>query len=82
MDRKIGVFICECGPNISEKVDIDKVVKEVSSIDGVVVAEKFKLLCSEDGKKFLIDQIKKHNLTHLVVSACSPRDHQKRNLQV
>jgi len=53
MERKIGVYICECGPNIAEKVDIDKVIDAVSSIDGVAVAEKYKLLCSADGKKFL-----------------------------
>jgi len=39
MERKIGVYICECGPNISEKVDIDKVVEAVSSLDGVSVAK-------------------------------------------
>jgi len=59
MERKIGVYICECGPNIAEKVDIDKVIDAVSSIDGVAVAEKYKLLCSSDGKKFLEEQIKK-----------------------
>jgi len=51
MERKIGVYICECGPNIAEKVDIDKVIDAVSSLDDVVVAERYKLLCSADGKK-------------------------------
>ncbi len=82
MERKIGVYICECGPNIAEKVDIDKVIDAVSSIDGVAVAEKFKLLCSSDGKKFLTDQIKKQGLTHLVISACSPKDHEKTFMEV
>ena len=77
MDMKIGVYICECGPNIAEKVDIDKVIKAVSSLDNVAVVEKYKLLCSGDGKKFLEEQIKKHGLTHLVVAACSPREHQQ-----
>ena len=77
MDIKIGVYICECGPNIAEKVDIDKVIKAVSSVDNVAVVEKYKLLCSGDGKKYLEEQIKKHGLTHLVVAACSPREHQQ-----
>ncbi len=59
MERKIGVYVCECGPNIAEKVDIDKVLNAVSSLEGVAVAEKYKLLCSVDGKKFLEDEIKK-----------------------
>jgi len=82
MERKIGVYVCECGPNIAEKVDVDKVVDSVSSLDGVAVAEKFKLLCSADGKKFLEEQIKKHSLTHLVIAACSPKQHDKTFMEV
>ena len=44
MERKIGVYVCECGPNIAEKVDIDKVINAVSSLEGVAVVEKYKLL--------------------------------------
>lgn len=82
MERKIGVYICECGPNISEKVDIDKVIDAVSPIEDVAVVEKFKLLCSADGKKFLEEQIKKHGITHLVVAACSPKEHEKTFMEV
>jgi len=82
MERKIGVYVCECGPNIAEKVDIDKVLNAVSSLEGVAVAEKYKLLCSVDGKKFLEDEIKKHGLTHLVVSACSPKQHEQTFMEV
>ena len=82
MERKIGVYVCECGPNIAEKVDIDKVVGAVSSLDGVVVVEKYKLLCSADGKKFLEEEIKKHGITHLVIAACSPKQHEKTFMEV
>jgi len=82
MERKIGVYVCECGPNISEKIDISKVIDAVSSGEDVVVVERFKLLCSADGKKFLEEQIKKQGLTHLVVAACSPKDHEKTFMEV
>jgi len=82
MERKIGVYICECGPNISEKVDIDKVIDAISSIEDISVVEKYKLLCSADGKKFLEEQIKKQGLTHLVVAACSPKEHEKTFMEV
>ena len=82
MERKIGVYVCECGPNIAEKVDIDKVLNAVSSLEDVAVAEKYKLLCSVDGKKFLEDEIKKHGLTHLVVAACSPKQHEQTFMEV
>ncbi len=76
MEEKIGVYVCECGPNIAEKVDIERVLAAVSSIEGVAVAERYKLLCSEEGKKFLKENIEKHGLTHLVVAACSPKQHE------
>jgi len=82
MDRKIGVYICECGPNIAEKIDIDEVIESVSSLDDVAVVERYKLLCSEDGKKFLVEQIKKSDITHLVIAACSPREHQQTFMEV
>lgn len=82
MERKIGVYICECGPNIADKVDIDKVIDAVSSIDGVAVAKRYKLLCSDEGKKYLLEEIKKQGLTHLVVAACSPRDHEKTFMEI
>jgi len=82
MEKKIGVYICECGPNIAEKIDIDKVIDAVSSLDDVNVVDRYKLLCSVDGKKFLEEQIKKQGLTHLVVAACSPKQHEQTFMEV
>jgi heterodisulfide reductase subunit A len=76
MLRKIGVYLCECGPNIADNVDIDRMLEAVSSIEDVEVAEKHRLLCSEDGKAFLRESIKEHGLTHVVVAACSPKQHE------
>lgn len=76
MAKKIGVYVCECGTNIAEKVDIDKVIAEVSSLKGVGVADRHKLLCSEGGKEFLKHSIEENGLTHVVVAACSPKQHE------
>ena len=77
MNGQIGVYVCECGPNIKDRIDIDKVLEEISSLANVKIAKRFPLLCSGDGKKFLAEEIKKEELTHLVVAACSPKDHEK-----
>lgn len=77
MNEKIGVYVCECGPNIPARIDIDRVLAEVSAIEGVKLAKKFGLLCSPDGKKFLEEEIKQEELTHVVIAACSPRDHEQ-----
>jgi heterodisulfide reductase subunit A len=74
--NRIGVYVCECGTNIAEKVDVNKVIAAVSPIKDVAVAEKYKLLCSGDGQEFLKQAIEEHGLTHLVVAACSPKQHE------
>jgi heterodisulfide reductase subunit A len=76
MAKKIGVYVCECGNNIADNVDIDRIIRTISPMRDVEVAEKYRLLCSEDGKEFLKQSIKDHQLTHLVVAACSPKQHE------
>lgn len=76
MTRRIGVFICQCGTNISDKVDIERLISEISSEEDVAVVEQYRLLCSPDGRAFLEGRIRDEELTHLVLAACSPRDHQ------
>jgi heterodisulfide reductase subunit A len=73
---RIGVYVCECGPNIADSIDIEKVLEAIAPLDHVVVADRYKLLCSGDGKVFLEEKIKEENLTHLVVAACSPKQHE------
>ncbi len=73
---KIGVYLCECGPNIADKVDIDQAIKELSALKGVEVVDRHKLLCSEGGKEFLKKEIREKGLTRLVVAACSHKQHE------
>ena len=79
MSDKIGIYVCECGPNISSKVDIERIVAEISALEDLkdkeLVVKQYKLLCSVAGKAYLEEEIKANNLTHLVCAACSPRDH-------
>lgn len=71
------MFVCECGSNIKDRVDVPRVIREVSRMPDVVVAEPYRLLCSPDGRSFLEDRARKEGLTHVVVAACSPREHQQ-----
>ena len=82
MVYRIGFFICECGPNIAESVDIDAVLNAVDDMDDVVVAAKFGLMCSGPGKEFLKTNIETEGLTHLVVAACSPKQHELTFMEV
>lgn len=76
MGERIGVFVCGCGPEISEKLDIQRLAKEARGLEGVVVSYTFDLLCSPDGKEFMREVIKEKDLTRLVIAGCSPKEHE------
>lgn len=79
MKAKVGVYICECGPNIADKVDLDGMITDLSEFEDFgdieLVVKKYGFLCSPPGRDFLEEEIKSLGLTHLVIGACSPRDH-------
>ncbi len=72
---RIGVYVCECGGNIGDVVDVKAVVEAVKSWEGVVDAKYQKYLCSKPSQEVIIDAIKKHNLDRVVVASCTPRMH-------
>jgi len=74
---RIGVYICHCGGNISDVVDIKKVVESVKEQEGVVFVRDVEHMCSEEGQKYIIDDVKEQNLDHIVVASCSPLFHEK-----
>ena len=73
---RIGVFICHCGENIGGTVDCAKAAEIASHYPGVVLSVDYKYMCSDPGQNMVRDAIKKHNLTGVVVAACSPRMHE------
>ncbi len=76
MVERVGVYICECGPNISEAVDINELVTFAQGLEDVVLAKPVGLLCSVDGKALISEEIRKQKLTRVVFAACSPKEHE------
>jgi len=73
---KIGVFVCHCGENISATVDCGSVAEYASHLPGVAYSVDYKYMCSDPGQTMIKEAIKQHNLTGVVVAACSPRMHE------
>ncbi len=76
-DKRIGVFVCHCGLNVAQSVDVEKVVQEISSYPGVVHAEHYQYMCSEPGQELIRKAIKDHNLNAVINANCSPSLHEK-----
>ena len=74
---RVGLFVCECGPNIKERVDVDALVEFGRGLEHVALCKPAGLLCSVDGQQELVADIVDNDLTHLVVAGCSPREHEK-----
>ena len=73
---RIGVFICHCGENISATVDVVKVAEVAAKLPGVAFSVDYKYMCSAPGQDKIVEAIKEHKLTGIVVAACSPRMHE------
>jgi heterodisulfide reductase subunit A len=74
-ERRIGVFVCYCGGNISDYVDAEKVREEVAREPGVVIARTHMFACSDAAQQEMIDDIKTARLDGLVVASCAPSLH-------
>lgn len=75
MDR-IGVYVCHCGTNIADKVDVEAVTDYAAGLPGVVLARNYEYMCSDPGQELIQHDIKEQGLNRVVVASCSPLMHE------
>lgn len=78
--ERIGVYVCHCGTNISDTVDVTGVTAWAAANladRGVVMARDYKFMCSSLGQELIEQDIEKEGLTRVVVAACSPHLHEQ-----
>ena len=76
MAERIGIFICECGPNIKETVDTQRLEEFFKDLEDAAHVQRVSLLCNDAGKETLQKAVLEKGLTRIVVAACSPREHE------
>lgn len=74
--KKIGVYICHCGGNISDYVDVEKVRQSVEGEDIVFIAKTTMFACSDANQREMVEDIKANELDGVIVASCSPKLHQ------
>ena len=72
----IGVYVCECGINISSTVDVEKVASKIGKLPDVKISRHYKYMCSDPGQEIIKNDIKELNLDKVIVASCSPRMHE------
>jgi len=73
--RRLGVYVCHCGGNISDYVDVEKVVASLDNDPEVVVAKTAMFTCSDASQQEIINDIEENELDGIVVASCSPKLH-------
>ena len=75
-EPRIGVFVCNCGVNISSVVDVKGVQEYARTLPNVVFAGQNLFTCSQDSQEWMKQAIAEHRLNRVVVAACSPKTHE------
>lgn len=73
---KIGIYFCNCGSNIAEKISSDAVTEAARSFPDQPYVKTADFICSEDGTLQFEESLKSERPDRVVVVACSPRDHE------
>ncbi len=75
MKQRIGVYICHCGGNISDYVDVEELGKMFHKEENVVVSKDVMFACADSNQKDMVSDIQANNLDAIVVCSCSPKLH-------
>lgn len=73
---KTGVYFCNCGTNISDRIDSGAVRQRLSEGFPDLHFMTIDFVCSGEGCELLERDLKENNIERVVISACSPRDHE------
>jgi heterodisulfide reductase subunit A len=75
-NKRIGVFLCRCGSEIADQLDLTRVKEEVEKLPAVASVVVALYHCSRRGLAQLKETIKKQKLDGVIVAGCTPRTHE------
>jgi heterodisulfide reductase subunit A len=75
-EKKVGVYICHCGGNISDHVDVSKLAENVKALPNVAVTHTNMFMCSDPGQELIQEDIKNGRVNRVVVASCAPSLHE------
>ena len=75
-EAKIGVFICDCGTEITGFIETEALVDRVRDLPHVTLVQRGLYNCSREGQKKIKQAIAEQGLNRVVVAGCTPRTHE------
>jgi heterodisulfide reductase subunit A len=73
---KVGVYICHCGKNIADVVDVESLTEYAKTQPNVEISINYKFMCSKNGQQIISNDIESGRINRVVVAACSPLMHE------
>ncbi|MDY6972591.1 MAG: hydrogenase iron-sulfur subunit [Thermodesulfobacteriota bacterium] len=73
MAENIRVFLCTCGEEISEGLDISFLIESISNVQGIERVETIPFLCTRDGNRLLQDIFRERETEKVIIGACFPQ---------
>ena len=70
---RAGVFLCQCGGNISGVLDLEDLAAHARTLDGVSSVAINQFMCGTEGHDLISGAVEDRGLDHLVIASCSPR---------
>jgi heterodisulfide reductase subunit A len=77
----IGVFLCDCGGKISNKIDFSQLSNHASLLNNVKTVKRHEFLCGDEGQAAIKTAIK-DGIGQVVIGACSPKLYEKFFMQL
>jgi len=76
-NKKIGVFLCRCGGNISQVVDLDRLKEFAIEQPDVEFAEYQSFTCSSEGQGIIQKAIEEQDIDSVVIGCCTPKQYEE-----
>ncbi len=74
-ERRLGVFICQCGGNISDYVDTEKLRQAIEREPSVMATQVNMFTCSDASQQNIVKEIQEKKLDGIVIASCTPKLH-------
>ena len=75
--QRIGIFVCRCGGNISDTVDVEHLVSKGRDMSNVEFTMWNSFTCSAEGQGRIKEKIAEHNLDSVIIGSCTPRQYEE-----
>lgn len=76
-EPRVGVYICQCGGNISDTVQCELVARALEKYPNVAVSRTYIFMCSDPGQDLIKQDIQERGVNRVVIGACSPFLHEQ-----